>query len=330
MNSSSGVCKARRISGAATVLALITSVVACGGSGSGDASQTSLAPASVNIGLTSGYSSLTAPFMVAFNDYLPAVAKKFNTKFATHGYGNLALTEAAFFGDTDQFMINGSGGFATEAIGGQSILAVSQQSSGPLLVVAAPIKHKDSRGTDVKAFDGGNWCYLGAGNPTEAAMKGLAAANGLDWSKQNGIAVGAGAAWIPTITSGRCDISAMNADSAATLALKGQGYVVSNLNDPTVQKEIYGGIVMGTILETKPSFAETHPDLTQALVTAFAQGLLYVQKHAGDANAIYTHTPAEYQSRVSPEQFAEAWKLVKPTYTSTSGLFDSAQVQVTS
>lgn len=287
------------------------------------------APGSISIGLTAGYNSLVAPYMVAFNDFLPAVADKFNTKFTTNAYGNLALSQAAFFGGTDQFIITGSGGFSTAAIGGQSILAVSQQNSGPLSVVVAPIKYKDSRGADVKAFDGGNWCYLGPGQPTEAAMQGLAKANGLDWSNQKGIAVGAATAWIPTISSGQCDLSAVSADTAATLSLDGQGYVVANLNDPVVEKKVYGGIIMGTILQTTPSFAEKYPALAQAIVTAFTQGLLYVQDHLDDANAIYTHTPEEYRNKVTAEGFAAAWEIVKVTYAATNGLFDPAQIDAT-
>jgi ABC-type nitrate/sulfonate/bicarbonate transport system substrate-binding protein len=322
----------RRIMVSATLLVLITGVAACGSGPSSNqtTSTTDLsAPELVNIGLTSGYNSQVAPYMVAFNDYLPAVATKFKTKFTTHGYGNLGLTQAAFFGGTDQLMIVGAGGFAAAAIGGQPGLAISQQASGPLLVVSAPVKYRDSRGGNVKAFDGGNWCYLGPGQPTEAAMKGLAKASGLDWSKQHGIAIGAGTAWIPTITSGQCDLSAMSADAAAALSLKKDGYVVANLSDPAIEKKVYGGTIMGTILEAAPSFVKQYPALTQAIVTAFTQGLLYVQRHGNDATAVHTHTPPEYRSQVSPEQFAEAWKLVSVTYASTNGLFDAGDIKTT-
>jgi hypothetical protein len=69
--------------------------------------------------------------------------------------------------------------------------------------------------------------------------------------------------------------------------------------------------------------------LTQAIVTAFTQGLLYVQRQGNDATAVHTHTPPEYRSQVSPEQFAEAWKLVSVTYASTNGLFDAGDIKTT-
>jgi ABC-type nitrate/sulfonate/bicarbonate transport system substrate-binding protein len=313
--------------------AAITAATACGSdtkSGGGTQVAAGKAPASVNIGLTSGYNSLVAPFMVAFNDYLPAVAKEFNTTFTTNAYGNISLSQAAFFGGTDQFIITGAAGFIIASIGGQATLAVNQQSTGPLLVVAAPIKYKESRGTDVKAFDGGAWCYLGAGQPTEAAMIGLATSNGLDWSKQKGTAIGAGTAWIPTIASGQCDLSVMSADAAASLSLKNEGYVVANLNDPAIERKVYGGIIMGTILQTTPSFAQQYPELTQAIVKAFTEGLLYVQKNSNDAQAIYSHLPSEYTKKVAPDLFDHAWEIVKVTYADTIGLFDPAQLASTS
>jgi ABC-type nitrate/sulfonate/bicarbonate transport system substrate-binding protein len=160
-------------------------------------------------------------------------------------------------------------------------------------------------------------------------MVGLATSNGLDWSKQQGTAIGAATAWIPTISSGQCDLSAMGVDAAASLTNKGQGYVVTNLNDPAIEKDVYGGIIMGTILQTNPSFADKYPALTQAIVGAFTKGLLYVQEHSDDAQAIYTHTPSEYTKTITPELFAQAWETAKATYASNTGLFDAEQIAST-
>jgi len=318
----------RRFVALASVVLALGLTAACGSSDGG--SSNAKAPKTVTIGLNGGYIGAYSGYMVAMGDnYLGKVAKDFGTTIKTQPFpgGGPTVMSAVLGGQLQGFMASASAG-AVPASQGQPLEFLFNGFTGPGVLIVGAKKH-EANGSDLAKYRGGTWCYTAVGAGTYLALQSGATQAGLDFSKEKGVAIGSVSAYLPTMKSGKCDITPMDAGSAATAVKDGIGYIVANLHDPDAQKQIFGGdspqIGPGLIVTEK--FANEYPDLAQAIVESLFKAQVFIQQNIDDPSKIYAALPQEFTSTVDEATYATQWDLVKPAFASTSGFVTSDMIK---
>jgi ABC-type nitrate/sulfonate/bicarbonate transport system substrate-binding protein len=102
------------------------------------------------------------------------------------------------------------------------------------------------------------------------------------------------------------------------------GYPVFNTNDPATVESIWGE-QLGLPLVTTKAFAAKNPDLTQKMVDAMRQGLMDVQRDAGDDKKILSLMPPNFQT-ANRANFPQIWTLVRPAFSKLDGTFTEKQL----
>jgi ABC-type nitrate/sulfonate/bicarbonate transport system substrate-binding protein len=321
--------------GLALAAAVLVGIVACGNGSTPPSTSTKTfnAPSSVSLGYIGLFSAPTslASAIATQQQYFGQVEQQFHTKFTFHQYSAATQLTAAFFGGTDQIMSgNVAGTVIAPAVNGQDVVGIYNQFEGPGTVIVGANKYKTSRGSNLKAYDGGAWCYLVAGTITEAWAIQTAQAQGLDWKHQKGVAIGSGAAYLPTLQNGTCDVNVgMDTVSAANAVVQNIGYVAQNMSDESYQQSSLGGIQLGTGYVTSSSFMKQYRDLVRAIVAQLLKATLFIQKNIDNANAIYSALPKEFTDNTSIGIFAQAWEYQKQSYKYAAGLFPPKNVDAT-
>ena len=195
---------------AACTAALLT-LTACGGS---DAPQGSAgAPAEVTIATTGAWITTFAPLWAAAPE-MAAIEAKYGTTISYPGFskGNDALTALLGGSATVCNCSFTTAMKAAVAMGDLSYVVNMNQGAGTVAVAA--MRYQAERGTDLARFDGGTWGFTSAGSISETSLRAAAEHAGLDWARQEAVAVGGISAFGPALESGRVDIAMMDVASA--------------------------------------------------------------------------------------------------------------------
>jgi ABC-type nitrate/sulfonate/bicarbonate transport system substrate-binding protein len=281
------------------------------------------APDTVRIGTAGGYSLQFLPVYVAQGaGFYADVATRFKTSMKYDVYGNGVQGEPAFLGGSDDFMAIGTTSWSPAVVQGKDQVSIFSEQYGLTIIMTAPMQHKDTKGTDLKKFDGGTWCQTGPVGTSNTTIQLAIKYAGLDPSKQNIVSVGGVSAFTPALQAGRCDITSEDTNSAASQIAQNIGYVVANYNDPVASRKVAGDII-GIPLTTSNAFAERYPELTQAIVNATLKGLLFIQQNIDNPSALYAKLPAEMQKQVPADVFTQSFGLLSSSYTPAN---NSAQI----
>ncbi|GAA1854021.1 hypothetical protein GCM10009836_37610 [Pseudonocardia ailaonensis] len=314
--------------GACAALLALT-VSACGSSGAESAGGNGQkAPETVRIGLSQGFILNQMTTMLAQGlGYYKEVEDKFGTKIDLEVQATNTVGQSAFFGDSIDFYQGSISGLLPPAAKGEDVTSIFTHYTGTATIMVGATKYKADRGTNVGAYDHGNWCFTTLGSNSEVTSRYVAKDAGLDWSKQSAIAVGNTSALLPTLQAGRCDIAAMDTASAADAIDKGVGYLVENPLTQANQERIFGGSVLGLVTWASAKFTSKYPELTQAITEAQLRAVRFQQEHASDPGPIYAALPKTFTEQTTAEQFAAGWKLFAPGIDSNTGGADKTQIQ---
>ncbi|WP_030175964.1 MULTISPECIES: ABC transporter substrate-binding protein [Actinomycetes] len=307
---------------AALIVALAVS--ACGKSD--DLPEGALAPKEVKLATVGSYLTIFSAAWAAENTSFKEIEEKYGTKltFQTFGKGADAMT-ATLGGSVDINTGTSSTDIVEAVLKKQDLVAVDSLFTGPGSVLIGRKDLEASHGTNIKAYDGASWGYTAEGSSAQLHAQKEAEYAGLDWDNQKGIALGSVQAFEPALKSGRTDIAAMDTTSAAIAISNGSGYLVRNMNDLTLHGPVVGPIP-GNLVAIPSAFIEKFPEFTQALVTAFVEGLREVQ-NAKDANAAYALMPESFKKvHQNDAQFAVEWDLARPAFLGTDGGFNQANI----
>jgi ABC-type nitrate/sulfonate/bicarbonate transport system substrate-binding protein len=287
------------------------------------------APSTVRLGTAGGYSLQFLPVYVAQGaGFYDEVATRFKTSMHYDVYGNGVQGEPAFLGGSDDFMAIGTTSWSPAVVQGKDQFSIFSEQYGLTIIMTAPVKHKDTKGTDLKKFDGGTWCQTGPVGTSNTTIQLAIKYAGLDPSKQNIVSVGSVSAFTPAMQAGRCDITSEDTNSAATQIAQNIGYVVGNYNDPVASRKVAGDIV-GIPLTTSNAFAQKYPELTQAIVNATLKGLLFIQQNIDNPSALYAKLPADMQKQVSADVFTQSFGLLSSSYTAANNAAQVSQQAAT-
>jgi NitT/TauT family transport system substrate-binding protein len=326
---SSGPIPGRRTSMgviASSLVLMIAAAAGCSSSNSDSSSGSNAAPTTVAIGLGGGYLSNYTPFLVAVGSgYFAQVEKEFHTQIQIKSYPTGASVAAAFFGHSIQAFVSGSAQMMSANAAGQDIEAVFNDNETLGTIIAAPAKFKSTRGTQLKAFNGGTWCTTSIASTATTAMEVAAQTAGLDWSKQQVVALGAVSAFIPAIKAGRCDLAALDSTSAGEAVTSGAAYIVDNLYSAAAIKQ--SGPVAAFPLMTSGSFMTAYPALGMAIVKAMLNGLLTTQQYSDDPAKLYSMMPAVFKESTTLQSYIAQWALIKDSFEVTDGTFSAATIQ---
>lgn len=308
-----GGCTAVR---AATACVALVALIVSGCSSSGDGPSDSgsgghgAAPSTVRIGLSQGFILNQMTTMLAQGlGYYREVEEEFGTKISLDVQSTNTIGQSAFFGDSIEFYQGSISGLLPPAAKGEDVMSIFTHYTGTATVMIGAAKYESSHGTDVTAYNGANWCFTTPGSNSEVTSRYVAMDAGLDWSQQSALAVGNTSALLPTLQVGRCDIAAMDTNSAAQAVAQGVGYVVENPLSEENQERIFGGSVLGLVTWASERFTAQYPELTQAIVEAQLRSVLFQQEHISDPAALYEALPAVFTETTSEEQFTAGWKL---------------------
>jgi hypothetical protein len=281
------------------------------------------APATVKIGIFNAYALNDLPTWLAFGlGYFDQVDKRFNTSIIPDGQSSSSVGEAAYIGGADQFAEYGAQNFGPAVLAGKDQVAVFQSMISLGVVMAALTKYKAAYGSKISDFTG-TWCQEGQGTGTVHAVAALEAAiNHLDVSKLNLTSTGSAVAFLPTLQSGQCQLSATDSGSAVNGALSGTTYIVANTVAPSATIGLFGEVAP-TPLSTSHAFAAQYPKLTQAIIDAELKALLYVRANIKNTQRLYSHLPTAMQSAISLGAFTQTWSYFSQGYTPAfdSGMF---------
>lgn len=302
----------------AALLATLLALTGCGG-GSSATDTTAKAPAKVSIA-TLGYLTIMAPLWAATPEF-DKIAEDFHTEISFQQFGKATDALTALLSDGVQVNTATSAGVSLLAAQqNQAIVSVVNMFTGGGFVLVGAKRLEASHGTDIAKYDRATWGYAAEGGGAQRGARAIAEHAGLVWANQKGVALGAVAAYEPALQSGRSDVVAMDSTSAAKAVTIGTGYVVANSNDLALFGPIAGPL-LGNALTVTDGFRTRYPELTQALVTAYVQGLLRV-RGAADAHAFYALMSPEYrQAHPNDAMLATDWSLSRPAFLAADGSF---------
>ncbi|MDV3128442.1 hypothetical protein M1247_26260 [Mycobacterium sp. 21AC1] len=307
-----GCTTVRAAAACITSVALIVS--GCSSSGDGTSESGSgaqgTAPGTVRIGMSQGFILNQMTTMLAQGlGYYREVEEEFDTKISLEVQSTNTMGQSAFFGDSIDFYQGSISGLLPPASKAEDVMSIFTHYTGTATVMIGASKYESSRGTDVNAYNGANWCFTTLGSNSEVTSRYVAKDAGLDWSQQSALAVGNTSALLPTLQVGRCDIAAMDTNSAAQAVAEGLGYVVENPLSEENQERVFGGSVLGLVTWASERFTAQYLELTQAIVEAQLRSVLFQQEHRSDPAALYAALPDVFTETTSEEQFTAGWEL---------------------
>lgn len=294
------------------ISALFVSGCSSGGNYAGEsgAGGSGAAPETVRIGMSQGFILNQMTTMLAQGlGYYSEVEEEFGTKITLEVQSTNTIGQSAFFGDSIDFYQGSIAGLLPPASKGEDVISVFTHYTGTATVMIGAAKYESSHGTDLNAYDGSNWCFTTPGSNSEVTSRYVALSAGLDWSEQSALAVGNTSALLPTMQVGRCDIAAMDTNSAAEAVAQGVGYVVENPLSEQNQERIFGGSVLGLVTWASERFTSEYPELTLAIVEAQLRSVRFQQDNISDPAALYASLPGEFTENTGEEQFAAGWDL---------------------
>ncbi|MGV9796837.1 hypothetical protein ACWDTP_02115 [Mycobacterium sp. NPDC003449] len=258
--------------------------------------------------------------------YYGDVEEQFGTTITLDVETTNTIGQSAFFGNSIDFYQGSIAGLLPPAAKGEDVMSIFTNYTGTATVMVGAKKYESSRGTNAGAYDGGSWCYTTLGSNSDVTSRYVAMAAGLDWSKQSAMAVGNTSALLPTMQAGRCDIAAMDTNSAADAVDRGVGYVVENPLSPENQERIFGGSVLGLVTWASHRFTTKYPALTQAIVEAQLRAVRFQQENSDDPDSLYASLPKAFTEKTSADQFARGWKLFAPGIVANTGGAGPSQI----
>ena len=310
----------RRRTAAVALGSLLLGILgACGGSDeSSDATGSQKAPKELKIATVGSYITIFSSLWAA-QPGLDDIEKKYNTKISFESFGKGSDAQTALLGGSVQVNAGtGSPDMARAVLQDQKLVSIANIFTGSGTVFVGSKKLEKSHGTSITAFKGDTWGYTAEGSTSQVSLQKVAEHEGMNWKDEKGIALGSVAAYEPALTSGRADIVAMDPTSAAKAISNGSGYEVFNTSDADAYGPVVGPLPGNGITVTQ-DFAKKYPELTQALATAFVEGLLKV-RDVTDASEAYELLPAEFRKvHKNDEMFATEWALSQPAFAGTDG-----------
>ncbi|WP_433502949.1 ABC transporter substrate-binding protein [Pseudonocardia halophobica] len=319
--------RASRLAAVAAVAAAALTLSACGGAQNTGSRAPAKAPEKVSIA-TAGYLTIMAPLWAAQPEF-DKVAQEFGTEISFQQFGKATDAQTALLSGGVQVNTATSAGVSLQAaLQDQAVVSTANMFTGGGIVLVGAKKYEAERGTNVAKYAGATWGYASEGSGSQRGSKAIVEHAGLSWADQKGVALGAIAAFEPALQSGRADIVAMDPTSAAKALTSGTGYVVFNSNDLDAYGPVVGPLLGNTVAVTD-DFRKQYPELTQAVVTAYVQGLLKV-RDAADVNAFYALMPPEFQqAHPNDALLAEDWALSKPAFLAADGSFSAEAIAAT-
>jgi ABC-type nitrate/sulfonate/bicarbonate transport system substrate-binding protein len=272
-------------------------------------------------------------WMVTINPtFLGPVEKKFHTQIITDSYGSSNAGLAAFYGGQEQMeLVTWAAGVPIPTSNGRpGLLGVFQESNGSGVAIVAAQKYKASIGTNAAGFASKTWCATIPSGTSYSALTGYASTNGLNINNINKLYIGSTAGYLPTMQSGQCDVTGMDAGSAANAVIQGIGYILANTNDPKTNESLFSQTVpqLGIAMVSTSTFTHQYPALTQALIQAQIKANNFILANIDNPNKIYTMLPSDFTQANPVGLFVQQWSLTAPAFV-TNGLFSPQQVAAT-
>jgi len=279
-------------------------------------------PTKISIALAGGELVIFAPILVAVGS---KAFEKRGIQAELQSFGGGVPSFAALVGGSTEFGLGGPGQVLAAASQGRDVVGMFNMFHGGAVVFMGPKKYEQSRGRDLKKYDGSTWAYTAEGATSQIFMTMAAQSAGLDWNKQGRLPAGGVDAFIPALESGRADLITMDMTSAAKAIKLGIGYPVLNTDDAAEVEHIWGR-QLGLPLSTTRTFINKNPKVTQDVADAMREGLLLVQKYANDPATLYKLMPASFREANKEEDFRLQWELAKPAFANVDGTFSDKAI----
>lgn len=327
-------------------IAVATIAAACGGddsdsseaetsggeSGSGDneAGPTGEAPGTVRIGLAGGVGVYPPHDIAVAMGQFDEIEETFDTQVEVTTFDTGPNTNAALAGGSVDFTTSSAPAVLSLAEEDQPVTGLLSLGQGGAVLLVGQKQYEEDRGTGFEAlaeYDGGRWGVVSVGGLSATFVREAAESVGVDFDSQDVVATGGPAAAASAISAGRLDIAAMDAFNAAGVVDSGAGYIVASMSDQEEGPEVWGD-QLGTMVLGRNEFVDQYPELTQAMVRAWLQGLLAIDENADDPSAAYESQPEELTSQLPPEVFEIAWPYLAETFNQ-DGLIRPAAVDNT-
>jgi len=284
------------------------------------------APSVVNLAAFVGPGVVLSQDVAVAKGYFNAVdqACHTNVKITTYSTPTAMLSGLAS-GDL-QFAVFTTSNDILSALRGEHLEEVLNlgQGGGGVLVSATSNKSKGTGLAALKNYGAGStWAITSLNSTANAYCDALLAAAGVDYSKISYQAVGIAGAG-SAVTSGKAAVGYANAVQAGALVSSGQAYVIAN----TGGSEAYAvtGLQPALGLQTLPAFASKYPVLTQKIVQAELQGLLFLQDNFTNPSAVYNLEPSSYRATTSEATFDAGWKWNVGFFAPVTGLLTEQDI----
>lgn len=263
--------------------------------------------------------------------YYNKIQRQFHTTFSFQGFTLPPPMVSGLEAGQLQFAEMTSANIMTAAAAGEyNFVDLENFSEGSGSDIVATGSLKAANGFGVNAIKkhygcGTNWAIPGLGGTTQITIEALFNMLHLGVTCWNPLSVGTTGV-IPAVTTGKAPIGFVAASTAAPYLASGELYNVLFTSGTALYKLM--GFEPSIGLITTPAFAKKYPALTEAIVKADLQGLLWLQKHPNDASGAYKLMPAAYQATTTLSQFESIWPLFAGAYTPDTGLFTTKDASV--
>ncbi|BDM69077.1 ABC transporter substrate-binding protein [Streptomyces nigrescens] len=292
---------------AASALLALTTLTACGGTGSQDAAA--------------GGDNGKIKIMVGGLDkviYLPARLTQQLGYFEDEGVHVTLLTEPAGVQATTSLLsgdVQGVVGFYDHTLDlqvkGKQVESVVQFAHAPGEVEV--VSNKAAAGlTSPKDFKGKKLGVTGLGSSTDFLTKYLAVKNGVQTNEFTPVAVGAGQTFLSAMKQGSIDGGMTTDPTVAQVVDKNLGKVLIDMRTPEGSKEALGGPYPSSSLYMNTDWVNSHKDTVRKLAKAFVRTLKWMSTHTPEQ--IADKMPSDY-AQGGKELYVQAIKDTLPMFT---------------
>lgn len=276
---------------AAAVLSACGSGAGAATSGSGGSEQD---PSTVDVAIGGADSFANLPTYIAQSQgFLDAALKPLGVKAEFVNFSDSTSALKSLLAGQSNYMAGQTSTMLNAVAGGQQIQALAQFFDTDIDLMIA----RKGLPTDVRQLAGMNWGITAFGTTNEVSALTVAARNGLNKNQIKLVAVGPPAAYEPSITSKKVDVIFAGEPGAENLIASGEGSLILNLFDPDTVKQVYGGPYASSLLMSTTAYAQQHPKLTKAVVSAHVKALHWLQQHLDDPDAIAAALPEAMRSK---------------------------------
>ncbi|MFD8546490.1 ABC transporter substrate-binding protein [Streptomyces sp. NPDC059649] len=292
---------------AASALLALTTLTACGNSGSQDAAG--------------GGDNGKIKIMVGGLDkviYLPARLTQQLGYFEDEGVHVTLLTEPAGVQATTSLLsgdVQGVVGFYDHTLDlqvkGKQVESVVQFAHAPGEVEVVSTKAAGDV-TSPKDFKGKKLGVTGLGSSTDFLTKYLAVKNGVQTNEFTPVAVGAGQTFLSAMKQGSIDGGMTTDPTVAQVVDKNLGKVLVDMRTPEGSKEALGGPYPSSSLYMNTDWVNSHKDTVHKLAKAFVRTLKWMSTHTPEQ--IADKMPADY-AQGGKELYVRAIKDTLPMFT---------------